>query len=65
LPITGLRPDPSTCRAAAISELVSSASLSEGFNATLRDVVEFYDRRFDIGLTEQQKADLVVLLNSL
>jgi cytochrome c peroxidase len=36
-----------------------------GSAATLRDVVEFYDQRFGIGFTEQQKADLVVFLNSL
>ena len=36
-----------------------------GSAATLRDVVEFYDRRFDIDFTEQQKADLVAFLNSL
>jgi cytochrome c peroxidase len=36
-----------------------------GSAATLRDVVEFYDRRFDIGFTERQKADLVAFLSSL
>jgi cytochrome c peroxidase len=36
-----------------------------GSAATLRDVVEFYDQRFDIGFTEQQKADLVAFLSSL
>jgi cytochrome c peroxidase len=36
-----------------------------GSAATLQDVVEFYDQRFDIGLTEQQKADLVAFLSSL
>ncbi len=36
-----------------------------GSAATLQDVVEFYDRRFDIDFTEQQKADLVAFLNSL
>jgi cytochrome c peroxidase len=36
-----------------------------GSAATLRDVVEFYDKRFDIGFTEQQKADLVAFLSSL
>jgi cytochrome c peroxidase len=36
-----------------------------GSAATLRDVVEFYDRRFDIDFTEQQKADLVAFLNAL
>jgi cytochrome c peroxidase len=36
-----------------------------GSAATLRDAVEFYDRRFDIGFTEQQKADLVAFLSAL
>jgi hypothetical protein len=36
-----------------------------GSAATLSDVVEFYDRRFGIGLTAQQKADLVAFLNAL
>ena len=36
-----------------------------GSAATLADVVEFYDRRFAIGLTDQQKADLVAFLNAL
>ena len=36
-----------------------------GSAASLRDVVNFYDRRFGIGLTEPQKADLVAFLNSL
>jgi cytochrome c peroxidase len=36
-----------------------------GSAATLSDVVEFYNQRFGIGLTAQQKADLVTFLNSL
>jgi len=36
-----------------------------GFAATLEDVVEFYDERFSIGLTVQQKVDLVAFLRSL
>lgn len=36
-----------------------------GSATTLRDVVEFYDQRFTIGLTHQEKADLVAFLNSL
>jgi cytochrome c peroxidase len=36
-----------------------------GSAATLSDVVEFYNQRFGIGLTVQQKADLVAFLNSL
>ncbi len=36
-----------------------------GSAASLQDVVEFYDQRFKIGLTDQQKTDLVAFLNSL
>jgi cytochrome c peroxidase len=36
-----------------------------GSAARLSDVVEFYNQRFGIGLTAQQKADLVTFLNSL
>jgi cytochrome c peroxidase len=36
-----------------------------GSAATLGAVVEFYNQRFGIGFTEQQKADLVAFLNSL
>jgi cytochrome c peroxidase len=33
--------------------------------ATLGDVIDFYNTRFDIGLTEQEKADLIAFLNAL
>jgi cytochrome c peroxidase len=36
-----------------------------GSAATLTDVVNFYDQRFSIGFTEQQKQDLVAFLNTL
>jgi hypothetical protein len=36
-----------------------------GSAATLGDAVEFYNQRFGIGFTEQQKADLVAFLDSL
>jgi cytochrome c peroxidase len=36
-----------------------------GSATTLLDVVNFYDQRFDIGFTDQQKADLVAFLSSL
>jgi cytochrome c peroxidase len=36
-----------------------------GSAATLMDVVNFYDQRFSIGFTEQQKQDLVNFLNTL
>jgi hypothetical protein len=36
-----------------------------GSAATLSDVVEFYDQRFNVGFTTQQKSDLVAFLNAL
>ncbi len=36
-----------------------------GSAATLEEVVDFYDRRFDIRLTAQEKADLVAFLKAL
>jgi hypothetical protein len=31
----------------------------------LGDVIAFYDKRFNIGSTDQEKADLIAFLNSL
>lgn len=36
-----------------------------GSAATLADVVEFYNERFGLGLTDQEKADLIAFLRSL
>jgi cytochrome c peroxidase len=36
-----------------------------GSAATLDDVVDFYDRRFALGLSPQDHADLVAFLRSL
>jgi hypothetical protein len=38
---------------------------SNGSAATLRELVDFYDRRFNIKLTEQERADLVNFLGAL
>lgn len=38
---------------------------SNGSARTLRDVVEFYDRRYNIGYTEQEKQDLANLMSVL
>ena len=37
----------------------------DGSAATLMDVVNFYNTRFGIGLTERQKKDLVAFLKTL
>ncbi len=36
-----------------------------GSAATFEDVVNFYDQRFGIGLTDQEKTDLVAFLQTL
>ena len=37
----------------------------DGSAATLADVVDFYQTRFGIGLSEREKADLLAFLRSL
>ena len=37
----------------------------DGRFKTLRDVVDSYDARFNLGLTEQEKHDLIAYLKSL
>jgi cytochrome c peroxidase len=36
-----------------------------GSAATLEDIVNFYDQRFSIGFTDQEKEDLVAFLKAL
>jgi cytochrome c peroxidase len=36
-----------------------------GSAATLAEVVEFYNRRFDIGLSAQEKFDLIAFMKAL
>ena len=38
---------------------------SNGSAMTLRDVVEYYERRYKIGYTDQEKQDLVNLMSVL
>jgi len=38
---------------------------SNGSSATLRELVDFYDRRYDIGYSEEEKQDLVAFLSAL
>jgi cytochrome c peroxidase len=38
---------------------------SNGSAASLRDIIDFYDRRYSIGYTEQEKQDLTNLLSVL
>jgi hypothetical protein len=43
----------------------SGCETKDGSAATLLDVVNFYNQRFGIGFTDQQKKDLVNFLNTL
>jgi hypothetical protein len=64
--ITGQCGDIGKLKGPILRALASRAPyFHNGSAATLTDVVEFYDQRFGIGLTAQQKLDLVNFLNAL
>ncbi len=64
--ITGKCQDLGKMKVPVLRGLAARAPYFHGGNAeTLIDVVNFYDQRFDIRLTHQQKQDLVNYLNSL
>ena len=50
---------------AAVVEQGALRQISVRLPATLPEAVEFYDRRFQIGLTAQEKSDLVEFMKSL
>ena len=50
----------------AVRGLASRAPyFHNGSAMTLSDVIEFYDKKFGINFTDQEKADLVAFLNTL
>jgi cytochrome c553 len=64
--ITGQCADIGKLKGPILRGLASRAPyFHNGSAATLNDVVDFYDQRFGIGLTEDQKSDLVAFLNAL
>jgi cytochrome c peroxidase len=64
--ITGRWADINKFKGPILRGLASRAPyFHNGSAATLREVVDFYDTRFSIGLTQQEKADLVAFLRSL
>jgi cytochrome c peroxidase len=64
--ISGLCKDIGRFKGPILRGLASRAPyFHNGSAATLQDVVNFYDQRFAIGFTDQQKTDLVNFLNSL
>lgn len=64
--ITGLWTDVGKLKGPILRGLASRAPyFHNGSATTLDDVVTFYDKRFTIGFTAQEKADLVAFLKSL
>ena len=64
--ITGKCQDIGKFKGPILRALASRAPyFHNGSAETLLDVVNFYDQRFAIGLTDKQKADLVNFLNAL
>jgi cytochrome c peroxidase len=64
--ITGKWADIGKAKGPILRGLASRAPyFHNGSAATLADVLVFYDMRFNIGFTPQEKADLIAFLNSL
>jgi cytochrome c peroxidase len=64
--ITGKCADIGKFKGPILRDLAARAPyFHNGSAATLDDVVTFYDNRFNIGFTPQEKADLVAFLRSL
>ncbi len=64
--ITGLWKDIGKVKGPVLRSLAARAPyFHNGSATTLEDVLDFYNTRFNIGLTAQEKADLVAFLESL
>jgi cytochrome c peroxidase len=64
--ITGKWADIGKVKGPILRGLASRAPyFHNGSAATLADVIHFYEMRFNIGFTRQEKADLIAFLNSL
>jgi len=64
--ITGLWKDVGRLKGPILRGLASRAPyFHNGSAQTLEDVVNFYNTRFNIGLSQQEKQDLIAFLNSL
>jgi cytochrome c peroxidase len=64
--ITGKWRDMSTFKGPILRAMAARAPyFHNGMAATLGDVVEFYNSRFNIGLSAQEKSDLIAFLRSL
>src|SRR5579859_3112138 len=64
--ITGLWADIGKVKGPILRGLAARAPyFHNGSAANLSDVVTFYDKRFNVGFTDREKADLIAFLNSL
>jgi cytochrome c peroxidase len=64
--MTGLWADISKVKGPILRGLAARAPyFHNGSAGSLNDVVTFYDQRFNVGFTDQEKADLVAFLNAL
>ena len=64
--ITGLWADIGKVKGPILRGLAARAPyFHNGSAASLSDVVTFYDKRFNVGFNDQEKADLIAFLNSL
>ena len=64
--ITGLWADVGKVKGPILRGLAARAPyFHNGSAAALSDVVTFYDNRFNVGFTDQEKVDLLAFLNSL
>jgi cytochrome c peroxidase len=64
--ITGLWKDIGKVKGPVLRGLAARAPyFHNGSAATLGDVIDFYNKRFDIGLSQQEKEDLIAFLNAL
>lgn len=64
--VTGLWTDIGKVKGPVLRGLAARAPyFHNGSASTLEDVIQFYEQRFDIGFTRQEKADLIAFLKSL
>jgi len=64
--ITGLWADVGKVKGPILRGLASRAPyFHNGSGSSLSDVIDFYNTRFNIGFTPQEKSDLIAFLNSL
>jgi cytochrome c peroxidase len=62
--VTGNCADIGKFKVPGMRGLAARRTSTNGSSATLMDVVNFYDQRFNMLLTDQEKADLVAFINT-